>query len=75
LTRKVRVLIAVVAAMVLILAAGVAYATNSDDTSTNGSQGGKVASQADSEGSGDSEGPGDDADEPGDHDEPGDTED
>ena len=69
--QKVKILIAMLAAMVLILAVGVvAYAANSGapETST-GDHGAQVAGQDDSDG------PGDDADEPGDFDGAGDTED
>jgi hypothetical protein len=73
--QKLRVLIAVVAAMVLILAAGVAYANGTQDTTTGaGNNGAQVAGNDDSDGPGDSEEPGD-ADEAGDFDGPGDTED
>jgi hypothetical protein len=82
----VKVLIALLPAVVLILGAGVAYASDNDapDTSTSGGQGGKVAGQGDPEEPGDTEdddgsretevkdGPSD-ADEPGDVDGPGDT--
>ena len=68
--QKVKILIALLATMVLLMVAGVAYAANSSapDTST-GDRGAQVAGQNDSDG------PGDDADEPGDLDGPGDTED
>ncbi len=67
-----KVLLAVVAALVLLVGAGVAFAANSvQDTRTGGGQGGQVAAQADSEEPSDTE----DADEPGDSDGPGDTED
>jgi hypothetical protein len=72
--QKVKVLLAVVAAMVLILGAGVAYANSAQDTTTGG---GQVAGNDRSEESGaaeDEDGPGD-ADEAGDVDGPGDTED
>jgi hypothetical protein len=70
--RKLKVLIALLAAMVLILAAGVAFATNSapDNTST-GDRGAQVAGDDDANEAGETE----DADEPGDVDGPGDTED
>ncbi len=73
-----KVLLAVVAALVLLVGAGVAYANSTQDTSTgggrdNGAQ--VVAGQDDSDGPSESaEEPGD-ADEPGDVDGPGDTED
>jgi hypothetical protein len=69
---KVKVLIALLPAVVLILVAGVAYATNNgaSDTSTSGGQGSKGAGQPDSEEPSDTE----DADEPDDVDGPGDTE-
>ena len=71
LAQKVKILIALLATMVLLLGAGVAYAAYSGapDTST-GERGAQVAGQDD-----DSDGPGDDADEPGDFDGAGDTED
>jgi hypothetical protein len=74
--QKVKVLIAAVAAMVLILAAGVAYANSSQPTSTgaSGDNGAQVAGNDESDGPGAAEEPGD-ADEPGDVDGPGDTED
>ena len=74
--QKVKVLIAAMAAMVLILAAGVAYANSSQPTSTgaSGDNGAQVAGNDESDGPGDAEEPGD-ADEPGDVDGPGDTED
>ena len=75
--QKTKVLIAAVAAMVLILAAGVAYANSGQPTSTGGGQGGQVAGNDRSDVSGaaeDEAGPGD-ADEAGDVDGPGDTED
>ena len=75
---KMKVLIAAVAAMVLTLAAGVAYANSGQPTSTGGGQGGQqVAGNDRSDVSGaaeDEAGPGD-ADEAGDVDGPGDTED
>ena len=64
---KRKVLIAALAAMVLILAAGVAYANSSQPTNT-------VVGNEESDGPGAAEEPGD-ADEPGDVDGPGDTED
>ena len=76
-TRKVRVLIAVVAAMVLIIGAGVAYAAsnNAEGPTSAGDRGAQVAGNEDSDGPGEgAEEPGD-ADEPGDSDGPGDTED
>jgi hypothetical protein len=71
----VRALIAVLAAMVLLIGASVAYAGNSapEPTST-GDHGAQVVDQDDSDGPGDAEEPGD-ADEPGDVDGPGDVED
>ena len=68
--QRVKFLIALLAAMVLLIGAGVAYAANTSapDMST-GDQGAQVAGQDDSDG------PGDDADEPGDFDGPGDIED
>jgi hypothetical protein len=72
--QKLKVLIALLPAVVLILGAGVAYATNNDapDTNTGGGQGGKDAGQADSKEPGETE----DADrKPGDDGGPGDTED
>jgi hypothetical protein len=72
---RVRALIAVLAAMVLLIGAGVAYAGNNtpEPTSTAG-HGAQVVDQDDSDGPGDAEEPGD-ADEPGDVDGPGDVED
>ena len=68
--QKVKILIALLAAMVLLIGAGVAYAANSGAPNTStGDHGAQVAGQDDSDG------PGDDADEPGDFDGPGDTED
>jgi hypothetical protein len=74
--RKLKVLIAALAAMVLILAAGVAYANSSQPTSTgaSGDNGAQVAGNDESDGLGAAEEPGD-AHEPGDVDGPGDTED
>jgi hypothetical protein len=75
--QKLKVLIAALAAMVLVLAAGVAYANSSQPTSTTGASGDKgaqVAPNDESDGPGAAEEPGD-ADEPGDVDGPGDTED
>jgi hypothetical protein len=74
--QKLKVLLAAVAAMVLILGAGVAYANSTQDTPSTGSggNGAQVAGDDDSDGPGDSEEPGD-ADEAGDDDGPGDTED
>jgi hypothetical protein len=74
--QKLKVLIAALAAMVLILAAGVAYANGSKPTSTgaSGDNGAKVAANDESDGAGEAGEP-DDADEPGDEDGPGDTED
>jgi hypothetical protein len=68
--QRVKILIALLVAMVLLIGAGVAYAANSSapDTGT-GERGAQVVGQDDSDG------PGDDADEPGDFDGPGDTED
>ena len=74
--QKLKVLIAAMAAMVLILAAGVAYANSSQPTSTgaSGDNGAQVAGNDESDGPGAAEEPGD-ADKPGDVDGPGDTED
>ena len=74
--QKRKVLIVAMAAMVLILAAGVAYANSSQPTSTraSGDNGAQVAGNDESDGPGAAEEPGD-ADEPGDVDGPGDTED
>jgi hypothetical protein len=74
--QKLKVLIAAMAAMVLILAAGVAYANSSQPTSTgaSGDNGAQVAGNDESDGPGAAEESGD-ADEPGDVDRPGDTED
>jgi hypothetical protein len=74
--RKPKVLIAVIAALVLILAAGVAYANSSQPTSTgtSGDNGTQVVGNDESDGPGAAEEPGD-ADEPGDVDGPGDVED
>jgi hypothetical protein len=74
--QKVKILIAALAAMVLILAAGVAYANGSQPTSpgASGDNGAQVAGNDKSDGPGEAEEPGD-ADEPGDVDGPGDTED
>jgi hypothetical protein len=73
--QKLKVLIAAMAAMVLILAAGVAYANSSQPISTgaSGDNGAQVAGNDVSDGPGAAEEPGD-ADEPGDVDGPGDTE-
>ena len=69
--QKVKLLIALLATMVLLIGAGVAFAANSGASDTSpGDRGAQVAGQDD-----DSDGPGDDADEPGDFDGPGDTED
>lgn len=68
-----KVLLAVVAALLLLVGAGVAYATNNsapDNTST-GERGAQVAGDEDANETGETE----DADEPGDSDGPGDTED
>ena len=74
--QKLKVLIAAIAALVLILAAGVAYANSSQPTSTgaSGNNGAQVASDDESDGPGAAEESGD-TDEPGDVDGPGDTED
>jgi hypothetical protein len=74
--QKLRVLIAALAAMVLVLAAGVAYANSSQPTSpgASGDNGAQVVGNDESDGPGAAEEPGD-ADEPGDVDGPGDTED
>ena len=69
--QKWKILIALLATMVLLIGAGVAFAANSGASDTGaGERGGQVVGQDD-----DSDGPGEDADEPGDFDEPGDTED
>ncbi len=69
--QKVKILIALLATMVLLIGAGVAFAANSGASDTGaGERGGQVVGQDD-----DSDGPGDDADEPGDFDGAGDTED
>ena len=69
--QKVKILIALLATMVLLIGAGVAFAANSGTSDTGaGERGGQVVGQDD-----DSDGPGDDADEPGDFDGAGDTED
>ncbi len=61
--QKVKILIAMLAAMVLLIGAGVAYAANSGAPNTStADHGAQVAGQ-------------DDSDEPGDFDGPGDTED
>ncbi len=75
--QKVKVLIAALAAMVLILAAGVAYANGSQPTSGtggSGDNGAQVAANDESDGPGEAAEP-DDADEAGDVDGPSDTED
>jgi hypothetical protein len=75
--QKLKVLVALLAAMVLILAAGVAYANSTQSAGTPGAgadNGAQVADDDDSDEPGDVEEPGD-ADEPGDSDGPGDTED
>ena len=71
--QKLKVLIAVVAAMVLILATGVAFAGNNGapDTSTGGNNSSQVGGDENANEAGETE----DADEPGDGDGPGDTED
>jgi hypothetical protein len=71
-----KVLLAVVAALLLLVGAGVAYATNisaPDNTSLGGERGTQqvVAGDEDANEAGETE----DADEPGDSDGPGDTED
>jgi hypothetical protein len=71
-TQRLKVLLAVVAAMVLLVGAGAAYAANSTQNTGTGAGDNNGAQVA---GNDDSDGPGDDADEPGDHDGPGDTED
>ena len=69
--QKGKILIALLATMVLLIGAGVAFAANSGASDTGaGERGGQVVGQDD-----DSDGPGDDADEPGDFDGAGDTED
>jgi hypothetical protein len=75
-SQKLKVLIAAMAALVLILAAGVAYANSSQPTSTgtSGYNGAQVAGNDESDGAGAAEEPGD-TDEPGDVDGPGDVED
>jgi hypothetical protein len=74
--QKLKVLIAAIAALVLILAAGVAYANSSQPTSTgaSGDNAAQVAANDKSDGAGEAGEP-DDADESGDIDGPGDTED
>jgi hypothetical protein len=75
--QKLKVLIAALAAMILILAAGVAYANSSQQptsTGSSGDNGAQVVGNDESDGPGAAEEPGD-ADEPGDVDGPGDTED
>jgi hypothetical protein len=74
--QKLKVLIAALAAIVLVLAAGVAYANSSQPTSpgASGDNGAQVAANDESDGAGEAGEP-DDADEPGDVDGPGDTED
>ena len=72
--QKVKILIALLATMVLLIGAGVAFAANSGASDTGaGERGGQVVGQDDD--SDDADGPGDDADEPGDFDGAGDTED
>ncbi len=71
-----KVLLAVVAALLLLVGAGVAYATNSSSAPDNTSPGERgaqqvVAGDEDANEAGETE----DADEPGDSDGPGDTED
>src|SRR5215213_910868 len=68
--QKLKVLIAALAAIVLVLAAGVAYANSSQPTSpgSSGDNGAQVAANDESDGAGE-------AGEPGDVDGPGDTED
>jgi uncharacterized membrane protein len=75
-SQKLKVLIAAIAALVLILAAGVAYANSSQPTGTgaSGANGAQLAGNDESDGPGTAEEPGD-ADEPGDVDGPGDVED
>jgi hypothetical protein len=69
--QKVKILIALLATMVLLIGAGVAFAANSGASDASAEErGGQVVGQDD-----DSDGPGDDADEPGDFDGRGDTED
>ena len=69
--QKVKILIALLATMVLLIGAGVAFAANSGASDTGaGGRGDQVVGQDD-----DSDGPGEDADEPGDFDGAGDTED
>jgi hypothetical protein len=74
--QKVKVLIAALATMVLILAAGVAYANSSQPTSpgASGDTGAQVVANDESDGPGEAGEP-DDTDEPGDVDGPGDIED
>jgi hypothetical protein len=74
--QKLKMLLAALATMVLIVAAGVAYANNSQPTNTgaSGDNGAQLAGNDESDRPGDAEEPGD-ADEPGDVDGPGDTED
>ncbi len=69
-----KVLLAMVAALLLLVGAGVAYATNTsapDNTSTGERGAQQVAGEEDANEAGETE----DADEPGDSDGPGDTED
>jgi hypothetical protein len=67
-----KMLIMVVVALLLLVGAGVAYATNSaPDNAGTGDRGAQVAGQEDANEPGEIE----DADEPGDVDGPGDTED
>jgi hypothetical protein len=74
--QKLKVLIAAIATLVLILAAGVAYANSPQPASTgaSGDNGAQVVGNDESDGAGAAEEPGD-ADEPGDVDGPGDIED
>ena len=74
--QKLKVLLAVLFAMVMLIGAGVAYANSTQDTSTGGGgdNGAQVAGQDGSDGPGESAEERGDADEPGDVDGPGDTE-
>ena len=72
--QRLKVLLAAVAAIVLILGAGVAYANSTQDTSAGArNNGAQVAGNDDSDGPGDSDEQGD-PDEPGDFDGPSDAE-
>jgi hypothetical protein len=74
--QKAKVLIALLAAVLLLVGAGVAYAANSpSDTRSTGDHATQVGGDEDSDRGLLREWLGDDADEPGDVDGPGDTED